>query len=75
MEVIYSIFFPLFDYDYITDFSTVKPRVLNMCEQSLHILLTYIIKALPYMEREPDIHLAPSKESVYLSTIPLMEMI
>ena len=34
MEVIYSIFFPLFDYDYITVFSTVKPRVLNVCEQS-----------------------------------------
>ena len=28
MEVIYSIFVPLFDYDYITIFSTVKPRVL-----------------------------------------------
>ncbi len=28
MEVIYSIFVPLFDYDYITNFSTVKPRVL-----------------------------------------------
>ena len=28
MEVIYSIFVPLFDYDYITSFSTVKPRVL-----------------------------------------------
>ena len=28
MEVIYSIFVPLFDYDYSTSFSTVKPRVL-----------------------------------------------
>ena len=28
MEVIYSIFVPLFDYDYITIFSTVKLRVL-----------------------------------------------
>ena len=28
MEVIYSIFVPLFDYDYITSFSTVKSRVL-----------------------------------------------
>ena len=28
MEVIYSIFVPLFDYDYITFFSTVKLRVL-----------------------------------------------
>ena len=28
MEVIYSIFVPLFDYHYITIFSTVKPRVL-----------------------------------------------
>jgi len=28
MEVIYSIFVPLFDYDYITIFSTVKSRVL-----------------------------------------------
>ena len=28
MEVIYSIFVPLFDYDYITIFSTVKQRVL-----------------------------------------------
>ena len=28
MEVIYSIFVPLFDYDYITISSTVKLRVL-----------------------------------------------
>jgi len=28
MEVIYSIFVPLFDYDYSTVFSTVKRRVL-----------------------------------------------
>ena len=28
MEVIYSIFVPLFDYDYSTIISTVKPRVL-----------------------------------------------
>ena len=28
MEVIYSIFVPLFDYDYITIFSTVKLRAL-----------------------------------------------
>ena len=28
MEVIYSIFVPLFDYDYTTIFSTVKLRVL-----------------------------------------------
>ena len=28
MEVIYSIFVPLFDYDYSTLFSTVKSRVL-----------------------------------------------
>ena len=28
MEVIYSIFVPLFAYDYITSFSTVKSRVL-----------------------------------------------
>ena len=34
MEVIYSIFVPLFDYDYITSFSTVKSRVLKIYEQS-----------------------------------------
>ena len=38
MEVIYSIFVPLFDYDYITIFSTVKLRVLifawTICEHS-----------------------------------------
>ncbi len=34
MEVIYSIFVPLFDYDYITIFSTVKSRVLKLYEQS-----------------------------------------
>ena len=28
MEVIYSIFVPLFDYDYSTVFSTVKGKVL-----------------------------------------------
>ena len=28
MEVIHSIFVPLFDYDYTTGFSTVKLRVL-----------------------------------------------
>jgi len=34
MEVIHSIFVPLFDYDYITSFSTVKSRVLKIDEQS-----------------------------------------
>ena len=34
MEVIYSIFVPLFDYDYTTGFSTVKPRALKLYEQS-----------------------------------------
>ena len=34
MEVIYSIFVPLFDYDYSTIFSTVKSRVLKIYEQS-----------------------------------------
>ncbi len=34
MEVIYSIFVPLFDYDYITSFSTVKSRELKLYEQS-----------------------------------------
>ena len=34
MEVIYSVFVPLFDYDYITIFSTVKSRVLKIDEQS-----------------------------------------
>ena len=42
MEVIYSIFVPLFDYDYSTVFSTVKPRVLKLCEQILRILLTTV---------------------------------
>ena len=40
MEVIHSIFVPLFSYYYSTTFSTVKVRVLKVCEQSLHILLT-----------------------------------
>ena len=40
MEVIHSISVPLFDYHYSTVFSTVKVRVLKVCEQSLHILLT-----------------------------------
>ena len=48
MEVIYSIFVPLFDYDYSTFFSTVKPRVLIVCEQLLHILLTRL--SLPFSE-------------------------
>ena len=34
MEVIYSIFVPLFDYDYITIFSAVKSRMLKIYEQS-----------------------------------------
>ena len=34
MEVIYSIFVPLFDSDYITIFSAVKSRVLKIYEQS-----------------------------------------
>ena len=34
MEVIYSIFVPLFDYDYITVFSAVKSRMLKIYEQS-----------------------------------------
>ena len=42
MEVIHSIFVPLFNSYYSTGFSTVKPRVLKLCEQSLHILLTRI---------------------------------
>ena len=37
MEVIYSIFVPLFDYDYSTSFSTVKPRVLISREQFVNI--------------------------------------
>ena len=45
MEVIHSIFVPLFDYYYSTAFSTVKRRVLKVCEQSLHILLTRILFA------------------------------
>ena len=48
MEVIYSIFVPLFDYDYSTVFSTVKRRVLIVCEQLLHILLTRL--SLPFSE-------------------------
>ncbi len=60
MEVIYSIFVPLFDYDYITSFSTVKPRVLKICEQSCHNLLTRTIKAYAHRKREPSIHSAPS---------------
>ncbi len=67
MEVIYSIFVPLFDYDYSTVFSTVKPRVLKICEQSCHNLLTYPIKASTHRKREPDLHPAPSKESLCLS--------
>jgi hypothetical protein len=39
MEVIHSISVPLFDYHYTTAFSTVKPRVLKVCEQTSHILL------------------------------------
>lgn len=45
MEVIHSISVPLFDYHYSTAFSTVKRRVLKVCEQSLHILLTRILFA------------------------------
>ena len=55
MEVIYSIFVPLFDYDYSTSFSTVKPRVLKSCEQIWYILLTRICRAFSNMKKEPGI--------------------
>ena len=63
MEVIYSIFVPLFDYDYITSFSTVKPRVLKICEHSCHNLLTRTIKASAHTKREPSTHSTPSQLS------------
>ena len=59
MEVIYSIFVPLFDYDYITDFSTVKPRVLKSCERIWYILLTRICRAFSNMKKDPGIPPAP----------------
>ena len=62
MEVIYSIFVPLFDYDYITSFSTVKLRVLNSCEQICYILLIRIVWAFLNMKKEPDFHPAPMNQ-------------
>ena len=71
MEVIYSIFVPLFDYDYITVFSTVKSRVLKIYEQSYHILLTCPINEPTHMRREPNVHSAPAKNSPCVYVPPL----
>ena len=70
-SVIYSIFVPLFDYDYITVFSTVKSRVLKIYEQSYHILLTCPINEPTHMRREPNIHSAPAKNSPCVYVPPL----
>ena len=47
MEVIHSIFVPLFDCHYSTEISTVKVRVLILCEQTWHILLILFFPAQP----------------------------